>query len=187
MDYGMLLELFLRFLKIGFVGFGGGWAILPLIEREIVQDAGWLSESEYLNLVAIAGSTPGPIAVNAATYIGLRLGGPIGAVVATSAVILPPFIIISLVVYFVTGLFSNPIVQGVLNGLKAAVIGLIAIALYTTAKQTSLSLAGMAQVFILFAIAASVIIMIAKFHVHPLIALIVAAFVGGLLSVAKVW
>lgn len=187
MDYGMLLELFLRFLKIGFVGFGGGWAILPLIEREIVQDAGWLSESEYLNLVAIAGSTPGPIAVNAATYIGLRLGGPIGAVVATSAVILPPFIIISLVVYFVTGLFSNPIVQGVLNGLKAAVIGLIAIALYTTARQTSLSLASMAQVLILFAIATSVIIMVAKFHVHPLIALIVAAFVGGLLSVARVW
>ena len=187
MNYSMLLELFLRFLKIGFVGFGGGWAILPLIEREIVQDAGWLSESEYLNLVAIAGSTPGPIAVNAATYIGLKLGGPIGAVVATSAVILPPFIIISLVVYFVTGLFSNPIVHGVLNGLKAAVIGLIAIALYTTARQTALNLVGTAQVLILFAIATSVIVMVTKFNVHPLIALIVAAFVGGTLSIAKIW
>lgn len=183
----MLLELFLRFLKIGFVGFGGGWAILPLIEREIVQDAGWLSESEYLNLVAIAGSTPGPIAVNAATYIGLKLGGPVGAIVATSAVILPPFIIISLVVYFVTGFFSNPIVQGVLNGLKAAVIGLIAIALYTTARETTVSLAGLAQIAVLFTIAVSVILMIAKFHIHPLIALIIAAFIGGIMSVAKIW
>lgn len=187
MNYAMLLELFIRFLKIGFVGFGGGWAILPLIEREIVQDAGWLTESEYLNLVAIAGSTPGPIAVNAATYVGLRLGGPLGAVIATSAVILPPFIIISLVVYFVTGLFSNPIVQGVLNGLKAAVIGLIAIALYTTAKQTTVSLAGLVQVGVLFAMTAAVIVMIAKYHVHPLIALLIAAFAGGALSIAKIW
>ncbi len=183
----MLLELFLRFLKIGFVGFGGGWAILPLIEREIVQDAGWLSESEYLNLVAIAGSTPGPIAVNAATYIGLKLGGPLGAIVATSAVILPPFIIISLVVYFVTGLFDNPVVQGVLNGLKAAVIGLIAIALYTTARQTTLSLAGIAQVLILFVIAASVILMVVKLHIHPLVALVIAAFIGGVFSIARIW
>jgi len=186
-NYGILLELFLRFLKIGFVGFGGGWAILPLIEREIVQDAGWLSESEYLNLVAIAGSTPGPIAVNAATYIGLKLGGPLGAIVATSAVILPPFIIISLVVYFVTGLFSNPIVQGILNGLKAAVIGLIAIALYTTAKQTAISLAGLTQTIILFSMAAFVILMVAKFNIHPLIALIITAALGAVLSIAKIW
>ncbi len=187
MNYQLLFELFIRFLKIGIVGFGGGWAILPIIEREIVEDAGWLTYSEYTDLVAIAGSTPGPVAVNAATYIGYKLAGLTGAVVATLAVILPPFTIITLLVHTLTTAINNKLVQAALNGLKAAVIALIALALISTAKEVSTYITSVTQVFTVIAIISLVMIIVYYFKIHPIIAIIVSAIIGLLLGILNIW
>ena len=168
----MLLELFIRFLKIGVVGFGGGWAILPIIEREIVEDAGWISKDEYLNLVAIAGSTPGPIAVNAATYIGFKVAGIIGAIIATSAVILPPFTVITTIVYFLSSYINNKMVQSVLNALKAGVIGLISLALYTTFREVYLRNLQLTTLLVLTVITIYVIVSIGLLKIHPFIVIL---------------
>ena len=187
MKIALLLELFIRFLKVGIVGFGGGWAILPIIEREIVEEAKWLTRSEYLNMVAIAGSTPGPVAVNAATYIGFKLAGPLGAFIATTAVVLPPFITISLIVYVLTNYLSNKYVQALLNGLKAAVLGLIVLALYTTVKQTYTSLPGITQIIAVLLIIVFMIVSILIFKIHPLVSLLISALIGLLLGVLGIW
>ncbi len=168
----ILLELFIRFLKIGAVGFGGGWAILPIIEREIVEDAGWISKDEYLNLVAIAGSTPGPVAVNAATYIGFKVAGIVGAIIATLAVILPPFTVITTIVYFLSSYINNKIVQSILNALKAGVIGLITLALYTTFREVYLKNLGITTLVALSIITIYVIITIGVLKIHPFLVIL---------------
>ncbi len=187
MNMSLLLNLFLRFLKIGIVGFGGGWAILPIIEREIVEEAKWISKDEFLNVVAIAGSTPGPVAVNAATYIGFKLAGPLGAFIATSAVIIPPFTIISLIVYSLTTYFTNRLVQALLNGLKAAVIGLIILALISTAKETFTILPKIPQLIAALSIIAFMIVSVYEFKIHPIVSLLISALIGLILGLLKVW
>jgi len=187
MNVTLLLNLFVRFLKIGIVGFGGGWAILPIIEREIVEEAKWISKEEFMNVIAIAGSTPGPVAVNAATYIGFKLAGPIGAFVATLAVVLPPFTIISLIVYSLTTYFTNRLAQALLNGLKAAVVGLIILALISTVKETFTTLPKPPQILAVTVIIAFVILSVYVFKIHPIISLVVSALVGLMLGLLRVW
>lgn len=187
MNVPLLVDLFLRFLKIGAVGFGGGWAILPIIEREIVEDAKWITSEEYSDLVAIAGSTPGPVAVNAATYIGFKLAGVPGALVATFAVILPPLTIISIIAYTLTTIITHRLVQALLNGLKAAVIGLITVALIATIKQTHIALPKPIQTITITVIASMVIILVMIFKIHPIITIILAAVLGILLGIVGIW
>ncbi|RLG88023.1 MAG: chromate transporter [Thermoprotei archaeon] len=187
MGLPLLLELFIRFLKVGIVGFGGGWAILPIIEREIVEEAKWMTKSEYLDLVAIAGSTPGPVAVNAATYVGFKLAGPLGAFIATLAVILPPFTIVSLIAYALTAYITNRLVQAVLNGLKAAIIGLIILALITMAKGVYTTLPKIPQITAIASIIIFMIVSVSVFKIHPLIPLSISALIGLLLGVLRIW
>lgn len=120
----MLLDLFLTFLKIGTVSFGGGYGMISVLTDEILAH-GWLGEMEILNFIAVAESTPGPIAINMATFIGYKLGGFFGALIATTGVVLPAFVIILLVAAFVKGLFKYAGVQGVLDGIRPVIIGLI--------------------------------------------------------------
>lgn len=167
MQLRLLIDLFIRFLKIGVVGFGGGWAILPLIHKEIVEEAGWMNESEFMNLVAIAGSTPGPVAVNAATYTGFRLAGLAGAVIATLAVVIPPFTAISVIVYTVSSYFGSKYVRAVLSTLKAGVVGLIIVAFCTTFRETYSGTSGIVQILILAAVTVYTVTAIAVFRIHP--------------------
>ena len=90
----LYIKLFLTFLKIGAFTFGGGYAMIPLISREAVENHKWIEDKDILDIVAIAESTPGPIAVNAATFVGYRVGGVLGAFCATLGVVLPSFVII---------------------------------------------------------------------------------------------
>jgi len=182
----LLLELFLRFLKISIVGFGGGWAILPIIEREVVEDAGWLTREEFLNLVAIAGSTPGPVAVNAATYVGFKLAGLAGAFVATLAVFIPPFTIVSLIAYGLTQVVGNRYVQSLINGLKGAVIGLIILALLSTITQVR-SAFQYHQLAALTCIALFVILSVKVLNLHPIIPLLISAVIGITLGLLGLW
>ena len=126
-------ELFWTFFKIGAFTFGGGYAMLPLIQAEVLNH-GWISADELLNFIAVSESTPGPFAVNIATYVGVSLGGILGAVCSTLGVILPSFLIILIVARFFQKFSEKSAVKGVMSGLKPAVIGLIASAVLSVGK-----------------------------------------------------
>ena len=120
-----LIHLFVSYLKIGFFGFGGGYAMLSLIHSEVVVHNGWLTNGEFSDIVAISQMTPGPIAINSATYIGYEVAGVAGSVVATIAVCLPALTIMMLLTRFFIRLHDNCYVRGVVVGMKPVVIGMI--------------------------------------------------------------
>lgn len=118
-------ELFYAFFKIGLFTVGGGYASLPLIEEEVVNAQGWLSLQEYLDIVTISQITPGPIALNSATFVGTKVAGFIGAIIATAGVVFPS-VIIALILAKIYYKYRNiSIMQGVLAGLRPAVVALI--------------------------------------------------------------
>lgn len=119
------LSLFLSFAKIGAFTFGGGYAMLPLIRREAVGRHGWISDEELLDITAIAESTPGPIAINSATFIGRRAAGFFGALCATAGVVLPSFIIISLLSLVIDKVGDIRAVKYAFLGIRAGVTALI--------------------------------------------------------------
>lgn len=118
------LELLLGFLKVGCFTFGGAYGSIPLI-RDVVFSYGWLSEETLADMIAISESTPGPIMVNLATYIGSSQAGFLGAALATTAVVLPSFLIILLVMGLLKGLLKNQYAQAILQGLKPCITGMI--------------------------------------------------------------
>jgi len=125
------IRLFLIFAKIGLFAFGGGYAILPLIEKEVVYGTHWLTHSEFLNVVTISQLTPGPIAINAATFIGYKEGGILGAIFSTLGVCLPSMLLVLIVIRFLKKFETNEVVNRVIKGLRPAVIALIASAAYS--------------------------------------------------------
>ncbi len=120
----ILLKLFLSFLKIGAFSFGGGIGMISIIMDTVLEN-NWMNEEEILNMIAISESTPGPIAVNIATFIGSNQAGFLGALVSTIGVILPSFIIILIISALLTKLIEFPVVKAFLGGVRPAVIGLI--------------------------------------------------------------
>lgn len=122
------LELFLSFLKVGLFSVGGGYAAIPLIQSQVAEKSGWLTMSEFTNLVTIAEMTPGPISVNAATFVGIRIGGIFGAVAATLGCIAPAFVIVSFLAFLYYRYKGAPAVGAVLASLRPAVVALIAAA-----------------------------------------------------------
>ncbi len=120
------LELLLSFLQIGLFSIGGGYAAMPLIQAQVVEQHGWLTMNEFIDLITIAEMTPGPIAINSATFVGIRIAGPLGAIVATLGCILPSLLIVSClaVIYF---RYKNlSVLQNMLGALRPAVVALIA-------------------------------------------------------------
>ena len=122
------LQLFLSFLQIGAFSFGGGYAALPLIQTQVVENHGWLSLGEFTDLLTISQMTPGPIAINSATFVGLKIAGFSGALCATFGCILPSCIIVSAIAWFYMRYRKMAILQGVLGSLRPAVVALIAAA-----------------------------------------------------------
>ena len=131
----MLIELFLTFAKIGLFTFGGGYAMLSLIEHACVEEKKWITHDEMMNVTVIAESTPGPIAINAATFVGYRTNGFIGACVATLGVVLPSFLIISLISFILNEFKNFKAVQYAFMGIRAAVLALILKALWMMFKS----------------------------------------------------
>lgn len=120
------LQLFLSFLQIGAFSFGGGYAAMPLIQEQVITLHNWLTFDTFANLVTIAEMTPGPIAVNAATFVGTQVAGPLGAIVATIGCILPSCIFVTLLA-FIYGKYKNmALLQGTLGSLRPAVVSMIA-------------------------------------------------------------
>lgn len=120
----ILLELFVGFLKIGLFSFGGAYSAIPLI-REVVLSYGWIEEEKLSYMIAVSESTPGPIMVNMATYIGSTKGGVLGALIATGTVILPAFLIVFMLLFLLKKLLKSGAFQAMLGGLKACVTGII--------------------------------------------------------------
>ena len=120
------LKLFWSFFQIGLFSFGGGYAAMPLIQNQVVDINGWLTMSEFADVITISQMTPGPIGINAATFVGLRIGGIQGAIVATLGCVLPSCVIVLSLAYIYYKYRGLSVVQGVLIGLRPAVIAMIA-------------------------------------------------------------
>ncbi len=121
----LLWTLFSTLFKIGLFTFGGGYAMLALLESELVEKKGWLEKDEYLDMVAIAESTPGPIAINCATYVGYKQGGVLGSAAATLGVVMPSFIIIYVISLFLDAFLTFELVSYAFRGIQAGVVYLI--------------------------------------------------------------
>ena len=120
-----LLEMFLTLFKIGLFTFGGGYAMLALLESELVEKKGWIDKDEFLDMVAIAESTPGPIAINCATYVGYKRGGVLGSAFCTLGVCLPSFIIIYVISLFLDKFLTFELAGYAFRGIQACVVYLI--------------------------------------------------------------
>ncbi|TBL75606.1 chromate transporter [Paenibacillus thalictri] len=178
--WGQLAPIFWTFFKISPVTFGGGYAMIPVIEEEVVAKRKWISSEEMLDVLSIAGSAPGGIGVNAAAFIGYRLAGIAGASAAVLGIGLPTFLII-FIFSLVLGLFrSNPMVEAAFKGIHAAVIALIVIAAYRMGKSAVKD-----KTTLVTAIVA--LLLLIDFNVHPILMIVLGLFVGVVLVQFKVW
>ena len=171
---GVRLRLFLTFARIGAFTFGGGYAMIPLIQRETVDKQGWVSQEDILDVVAIAESTPGPIAINAATFIGYKTAGVTGAACATLGVVLPSFLIIGLLSFVLAQFQQLKPVRYAFWGLRAGALALILRALWMMYNQCPKSAAAYGIMAMAF-----VCVVFLKFSVLPVILLCAGA---GLLA-----
>lgn len=176
------LELFITFLKIGAFTFGGGYAMLPLIQEQVMA-YGWLTEEELINFIAVSESTPGPFAINMSTYVGMETGGLFGAFCATLGVVFPSFAIILIIAKCIERFQESKIIKGCMTGLKPTVIGLIAAAVVSTGR-TVLFPSG---VFVSSLLSTSLMIsalifvgmlILALKKVHPIIIIILSGIIG---------
>ena len=130
------LQLFAVFFRIGAFTFGGGYAMIPLIQRETVENKKWISDDDIHDIIAIAESTPGPIAINSATFVGYRVAGVLGSACATLGVVLPSFLIITAIAYLLREFYDIKAVRYAFYGIRAGVLALIFKALYMMFKKT---------------------------------------------------
>ena len=169
----MNFELFKTFSKIGAFTFGGGYAMIPMIEAEVVDKHHWISKEEFLDLIAVAQSCPGVFAINISTFIGFKLRRYTGAVVAATGAALPSFLIILLIALFFHRFKDVPWVEAMFNGIRPAVVALIAVPTFNLAKTANITLAN-CWIPIVTAL------LIWLLGVNPIIIIIVAALGGYL-------
>lgn len=131
----LYIELFLTFFKIGLFTFGGGYAMIPLIQKEVVERKKWISDEDLLDIIAVAESTPGPIAINSATFIGTKNAGALGAFFATLGVVTPSYIVIMVISMFLRSFSEIEVVKYAFMGIRAGVLALIVRAVVTMAKK----------------------------------------------------
>lgn len=178
----IFLDLFLTFFKIGAFTFGGGYAMLPLVQAEVIKN-GWLDSEKIINFIAVSESTPGPFAINISTYVGMEMGGFIGAVCATLGVILPSFIIILIIARLFEKFKDNKYVDAVMSGLKPAVVGLIATAVLSIGKTVffkdgiSPDIFGGAEVYISL-LTFAIMMFLALKKKHPIFIICLSAVIG---------
>lgn len=183
----IFLELFFTFLKIGLISFGGGYGMISLIREEVLSNA-WMSEESFLDLVAVAESTPGPIAVNMATFVGSSQGGLLGAFVATLGVVLPSFVIILLIAALARTFLNRPGVQAMLSGIRPTVVGLVLATGVTMLLSTLFSFSSVKDSFkpdlraiVIFVILLMIRLVLPRLRVKkvsPICLIAVSAFLG---------
>jgi len=166
------IKLFLTFLKIGLFMFGGGYAAIPLVQKEIIEMRNWVTLKEFIDILAIAEMTPGPIAINSATFIGYKLAGFWGGLFATAGVVLPAFLAILLIAGFFYTYITHPLVERVFRGIRPAVIGLIAAALVSLGKG------GMIADWKAAVTATLVFFAVLFFRIHPIWLILLCGMLG---------
>ena len=169
------LLLFLQFAKVGLLGFGGGLAMLPMIYQTALT-FGAMSKGEFSNLVTISQMTPGPLAVNAATYVGYNTAGVFGAVVATLGEATPSFILISLVVSLLTRFRESPLVEGAFKGIRPVTAGLIGASFVMVGESVFTSLNPIPII-----ICAATVFMVGKLKWSPITIMVIAGVAGAFL------
>ena len=187
------LRLFLSFLQIGLFSVGGGYAAIPLISAQVVEKYGWLSAGEFTDLVAVSEMTPGPVAVNSATFVGTRIAGFPGALAATFGCVLPSLVIVTALAVVYKKFRDSRVFSGVLSSLRPAVVGLISSAalgiLFLVLTGHSFSFGGFVSAFSDFRVTGAVLfaaalIAIRKFRVNPILAMVACGAVNLLIGIA---
>lgn len=189
----MLVKLILVFSKIGFLGFGGGMAIVALI-FDSIQEFGTISQTQFADIVAIAQVTPGPVAINTATFVGFKSAGLAGAAAATFGVALPAFIMTAITARMMKQFSESPLVKGGLAGIRPATVGMIATALVTLAKPAIFAeqhlgaglveaLQGLPVDPVSIVICVVTIVLIGKYKKNPFVVLIFMGCIGAVIGV----
>ena len=180
----LYLQLFYTFFKIGLFGFGGGYAMLSMIQGEVVTRHGWLTSQEFTDIVAISQMTPGPIGINSATYVGFTATGSVwGSIIATLAVVLPSFILMLAISKFFLKYQKHPVVEAVFSGLRPAVVGLLASAAlvlmnaenFSSPKEDMYSFIISCLIFLIAFIGTR------KYKINPILMIVVCGIAGLIL------
>ena len=171
----ILWDLFYTFFKIGLFTIGGGYAMIPLIKTEVIETHAWLTAEEFIDIVAVAEMTPGPIAVNTATFVGYRLSGIPGALLGTLGVVLPSVIIITLIAAYFRQyeLQDLPRLKAAFMALRPAVVGLIASAVFSLGKKSVVDVRSITIAALVFAV-------ISFSNIHPIIVLLTVGSLGAI-------
>lgn len=169
MEQTPLFELFRSFFKIGMFTFGGGYAMVPLIEAEVIERRRWLAQNEFLDLLTLAQSSPGPIAINTSVFIGYKVRGLKGAVAASLGATLPSFLIILIVAIFFAGIRHNPVIDAAFKGMRPAVVALIVVPVFSLARGMHPALAG---------VVAAVALIVWRLEWSPVLFIAAGALVG---------
>jgi chromate transporter len=188
----IFLYLFYTFAKIGLFGFGGGYAMLSMIQGEVVTRFHWMSASEFTDIVAISQMTPGPIGINSATYVGYTavvnagfapVFGILGSAVATFAVVLPSFILMILLSKFFLKYQKHPVVENIFSGLRPGVVGLLAAAalVLMTSENFGSPEQDLRQFLISVVIFLAAFVATRKYKVNPILMIMICGIAGGLL------
>lgn len=174
-----LLDLFLTFLKIGTFTFGGGYAMLPMVQQEVLSH-GWMKQEEIVNFIAVSEATPGPFAVNVSTYVGSIVAGISGAFFATLGVVLPSFIIILIVAKMFDKFCKSKGVKGMMLGLHPTVVGLIGASIISVGKEVFFPNGYQLSFALLFSIVISIasIYLSMKKQMHPIYIIVLSAICG---------
>lgn len=167
----ILVRLFFSFLLLGAFSFGGGYAMIPLIQEEVVETHGWIGMEEFTDLISVSQATPGPVAVNTATYIGYRIAGIPGAFIATFGVMIVPILVVMGLILLTVKHKNTVIVRGALKGLLPVLVALIVYSAYTIG---TIAFTGWFQVVL----AAAALVLLLFTSVNPVYLIFAAAFLG---------
>lgn len=168
---GTLWQLFATFLMIGMFSYGGGYVMIPLIQREIVLNHGWLTPEKFMDVIGVAEITPGPVSINSATFVGYSVGGVPGAVAATAGVVLPSLLVISILSYFASRFTGSPEMAGLFYNVRPVVVALIAGATLVVAQTALIDWRSAS-------IAALVFLTLQIKQISPILVLLLAGLMG---------
>ncbi|MCX7796864.1 MAG: chromate transporter [bacterium] len=171
----LLISIFTVFFKIGAFTWGGGYAMLPLIKNEVVEKKGWISSEDFIDGIAVSQSLPGPIAINIATYVGHKLCGKLGSLMALAGAILPSFISILIIAMFFLRFRDLKLVQNFFKGANPAIVALIASAVIDIGKSALKRYRELIITMVLF-------LLLVYFKIHPILAILISAILGIILG-----
>lgn len=169
----ILIKLYLAFLKIGTFSFGGGYAMLPFIQKEIVQKNNWISMSEFTDIIGISQMTPGPVAINSATFVGYKINGIIGSIITTLGVITTSFLLVAIINKLLDKFKESKVIKAAMLGMRPVLIALIIYAFIDLAKEAYVDVKS-----IIITLIIGVILLSKK--VHPILVIVIAAILGTL-------